>query len=109
VEIAETVASRQEKLLVFTQFKEIIPPLERLLSGAFSRPGLVLHGETAVGKRKEIVKRFQEDEAVPFCILSLAKAGIGRKGPFGLRESLEAISTSPRSPAPRRSGASSRR
>ena len=77
VEIAETVASRQEKLLVFTQFKEIIPPLERLLSGAFSRPGLVLHGETAVGKRKEVVKMFQEEETVPFCILSLKAGGTG--------------------------------
>src|SRR5208283_4077645 len=77
VEIAETVAGRQEKLLVFTQFKEIIPPLERLLTAEFSRPGLVLHGETAVGKRKELVKKFQEDEAVPFFILSLKAGGAG--------------------------------
>ena len=39
-EIGETIASRQEKLLVFTQFKEIIPSLERLLAAAFGRPGL---------------------------------------------------------------------
>ena len=77
VEIAETVASRQEKLLVFTQFKEIIPPLERLLAAAFSSPGLVLHGGTAVGKRKELVKKFQEDETVPFFILSLKAGGAG--------------------------------
>ena len=77
VEIAETVASRQEKLLVFTQFREIIPPLERLLAAAFSRPGLVLHGETAVGKRKDLVKKFQEDETVPFFILSLKAGGTG--------------------------------
>ena len=77
VEIAETVAGRQEKLLVFTQFKEIMPPLERLLTAEFSRPGLVLHGETAVGKRKELVKKFQEDEAVPFFILSLKAGGAG--------------------------------
>ena len=76
-EIAETVASRQEKLLVFTQFKEIIPPLEKLLGRAFGRPGLVLHGETAVGKRKELVKKFQEDERVPFFVLSLKAGGAG--------------------------------
>ncbi len=52
-EIAEIIASRQEKLLVFTQFKEIIPPVEKLLGAAFGRPGLVLHGETPVAKRKE--------------------------------------------------------
>ena len=28
----------------------------------FGRPGLVLHGETAVKKRKDLVRRFQEDE-----------------------------------------------
>ncbi|HEY8065395.1 MAG TPA: DEAD/DEAH box helicase [Methylosinus sp.] len=76
-EIADTVASRQEKLLVFTQFKEIIPPLERLLCGAFGRPGLVLHGGTAVGKRKDLVTKFQEDETIPFFVLSLKAGGSG--------------------------------
>ena len=37
-EIGETIASRQEKLLVFTQFKEIIPSLAHLIhDGSFSR------------------------------------------------------------------------
>jgi non-specific serine/threonine protein kinase len=76
-EIADTVASRQEKLLVFTQFKEIIPPLERLLCGVFGRPGLVLHGATAVGKRKKLVTKFQEDETIPFFVLSLKAGGSG--------------------------------
>jgi len=76
-EIAETVSSRQEKLLAFTQFKEIIPAMEKLLGGAFGRPGLVLHGETAVGKRKELVKKFQEDERIPFFVLSIKAGGAG--------------------------------
>ena len=76
-EIAETIASRQEKLLVFTQFKEIIPALERLLGAAFGRPGLVLHGETPVAKRKELVKKFQEDERTPFFVLSIKAGGAG--------------------------------
>jgi non-specific serine/threonine protein kinase len=76
-EIAETIASRQEKLLVFTQFREIIAPLETVLGRAFGRPGLVLHGGTAVGKRKDIVKKFQEDERVPFFVLSLKAGGAG--------------------------------
>jgi non-specific serine/threonine protein kinase len=76
-EIAETIASRQEKLLVFTQFKEIVAPLERLLAKSFGRPGLVLHGGTPVAKRKDLVKTFQEDEAVPFFVLSLKAGGAG--------------------------------
>jgi non-specific serine/threonine protein kinase len=76
-EIAETLATRQEKLLVFTQFKEIIPALEQALAIAFGRPGLALHGGTAVAKRKDLVKRFQEDERVPFFVLSLKAGGAG--------------------------------
>ena len=76
-EIAETIASRQQKLLVFTQFKEIIAPLEQALGAAFGRPGVVLHGETAVAKRKELVKAFQEDERIPFFVLSLKAGGAG--------------------------------
>jgi non-specific serine/threonine protein kinase len=76
-EIAETIASRQEKLLVFTQFTEIIPPLERLLGNVFGRRGLALHGGTAVAKRKDLVAKFQEDEHTPFFILSIKAGGSG--------------------------------
>ena len=37
----------------------------------------MLHGETEVKKRKELVKRFQEDESVPFFVLSLKAGGSG--------------------------------
>ena len=37
----------------------------------------MLHGETAVGKRKDLVRRFQEDEDVPFFVLSLKAGGTG--------------------------------
>ncbi len=76
-EIGETVASRQEKLLVFTQFKEMIPSVERLLAAAFGRPGLVLHGDTPIAKRRERVKTFQEDERTPFFVLSIKAGGSG--------------------------------
>ena len=77
MEIAETIASRQEKMLVFTQFKEIIEPLGDLLATAFGRAGLALHGDTAVGKRKDLVKAFQDDETIPFFVLSLKAGGSG--------------------------------
>jgi hypothetical protein len=38
--------ARQEKALVFTQFREMTAPLARFLGDAFGRPGLVLSGET---------------------------------------------------------------
>ena len=76
-EIAEVVAGRQEKMLVFTQFREMTDPLARLLSGIFGRPGLVLHGGTPVKDRRDLVRTFQDGEAAPFFILSLKAGGSG--------------------------------
>ncbi|MEO5326982.1 MAG: DEAD/DEAH box helicase [Magnetococcus sp. THC-1_WYH] len=76
-EIAEVIAARQEKVLVFTQFREITAPLATFLGRIFGRPGLVLHGEIAVKKRKALVQAFQEDENVPFFVLSLKAGGSG--------------------------------
>jgi superfamily II DNA or RNA helicase len=76
-EIAEVVAAKQEKMLVFTQFREVTAPLAAFLGQLFGAPGLVLHGETEVKKRKELVRRFQEDEAEKFFVLSLKAGGAG--------------------------------
>ena len=76
-EIAETVAARQEKMLLFTQFREVTAPLAAFLGGVFGRPGLVLHGATRVRERRELVERFQQDETVPFFVLSLKAGGTG--------------------------------
>jgi non-specific serine/threonine protein kinase len=76
-EIAEVIAAKQEKMLVFTQFREVIAPLAAFLGSVFGCPGLVLHGETEVKQRKKIVRRFQEDEGVGFFILSLKAGGAG--------------------------------
>ncbi len=76
-EIAEVVAARQEKMLVFTQFRALTDPLAAFLGMVFGRPGLVLHGDTAVKARKGLVQTFQEDETVPFFVLSLKAGGSG--------------------------------
>jgi superfamily II DNA or RNA helicase len=76
-EIAEVIAAKQEKMLVFTQFREVTAPLAAFLGSVFGGPGLVLHGATEVKKRKELVRRFQEDEAERFFVLSLKAGGAG--------------------------------
>jgi SNF2-related domain/SNF2 Helicase protein/Helicase conserved C-terminal domain len=76
-EIAEVIAARQEKVLVFTQFREATEPIAAFLGSVFGRAGLVLHGGTAVAKRQELVRRFQEDELAPFFVLSLKAGGAG--------------------------------
>ncbi len=75
--ICEELAARQEKALVFTQFREITEPIASFLKTVFGRPGLVLHGGTHVGKRKKIVDEFQNEGGPPFLVLSLKAGGIG--------------------------------
>ena len=76
-EICEELAERQEKVLVFTQFREIIDPLAEHLAAIFGKSGLVLHGATGVRKRHDLVARFQSDDGPPFFILSLKAGGTG--------------------------------
>ncbi|NGX47237.1 MAG: RNA polymerase-associated protein RapA [Chlamydiae bacterium] len=77
IQICEELASRQEKVLIFTQFSAIIEPLAECLSGVFGRSGLILHGKTPVKKRKELVETFQNENGPPFFVLSLKAGGTG--------------------------------
>ena len=77
-EVCQELAERRERTLVFTQFREIIDPLAAHLATIFGgRPGLALHGGTAVGRRRALVDRFQAADGPPFFILSLRAGGTG--------------------------------
>lgn len=76
-EICETIYEKRERVLVFTQFKEITGHLHTFLKTIFEREGLVLHGSTAVGMRKNIVEQFQGSEYIPYMVLSLKAGGVG--------------------------------
>jgi non-specific serine/threonine protein kinase len=76
-ELAEEIAERQEKALVFTQFREITDPLLAFLGEVFRRPGLVLHGGTAVAQRRKLVETFQRDDGPPFFLLTVKAGGSG--------------------------------
>jgi non-specific serine/threonine protein kinase len=76
-EICESIAARQDKVLVFTQFREMTEPLARFLTEVFGRGGPVLHGGTPIQKRQNLVEEFQGDERVPFMVLSLKAGGTG--------------------------------
>jgi len=75
--LCEEIASRQEKLLVFTQFREMTAPLADFLAQQFGQPGLVLHGGTSVKQRQKRVERFQDEAGPPFFVLSLKAGGTG--------------------------------
>jgi len=76
-EICETIYEKRERVLIFTQFKEITEPLAAFLKTVFQHDGLVLHGGTPVAKRKDLVTKFQGHEYVPFMVLSIKAGGVG--------------------------------
>ncbi len=76
-ELAEVIAAKQEKMLVFSQYAEATGPLAAFLGSIFGRDGCVLTGATAVKGRQDLVARFQQDETVPFFVLSLKAGGSG--------------------------------
>ncbi len=76
-EICESIREKQEKILVFTQFREIIPALHDFLSDIFGQEGLILHGQTAIKNRAKLVEAFQQEQGFPFFVLSLKAGGTG--------------------------------
>lgn len=76
-EICETILDKRERVLVFTQFKEMTEPLRAFLEQIFQHKGMVLHGGTPVARRQEIVTEFQGDHYVPFLVLSIKAGGVG--------------------------------
>lgn len=76
-ELVEEIAARQEKVLIFSQYREMTVHLAKYLEEIFGRSGLILHGETAVKRRQELVAEFQRDDGPPFFVLSLKAGGTG--------------------------------
>ncbi len=76
-EICETIYEKRERVLIFTQFREMTEPISDFLSGIFSKQGFVLHGGTPVKRRNEMVEQFNGEHYVPYMVLSLKAGGVG--------------------------------
>jgi non-specific serine/threonine protein kinase len=77
-EICETIRAGRERVLVFTQFREMCDPLSEFLEAQFGRKGLILHGGTPVKKRAGLVETFNDPgEYTPYMVLSLKAGGVG--------------------------------
>lgn len=76
-DLCEVIYEKRERVLVFTQFKEITEILSRFLSSVFHSEGLVLHGSTSIKERNKIVEVFQSDTYIPFIVLSVKAGGTG--------------------------------
>lgn len=75
--LCETISEKRERVLVFTQFKEITPYLDDFLAGVFGRKGFVLHGRTPVKKRNAMVEQFQGEYYIPYMVISVKAGGTG--------------------------------
>lgn len=75
--LCETIYEKRERVLIFTQFKEITEYLNEFLAEIFHAKGYVLHGGTPVAKRNEIVEEFQGERYVPYIVLSVRAGGTG--------------------------------
>lgn len=77
-EICEPIAQNHESVLVFTQYREMTEHLSRFLESIFGAKGFVIHGQTPISKRQEIVDAFNKQETyIPYVVLSLRAAGTG--------------------------------
>ena len=76
-DICETIYEKRERVLIFTQFTEVIPYLDDFLAGIFHSRGLTLHGGTTVKARSRMVEQFQGEDYVPYMILSVKAGGTG--------------------------------
>ncbi|HRI09142.1 MAG TPA: DEAD/DEAH box helicase, partial [Nannocystaceae bacterium] len=76
-EIAATIAERGEKVLVFTQFKEMTGPIAEHLEAVTNRSGAILDGDLPVKRRQEIVEEFQTGGRLSFLVLTFGVGGTG--------------------------------
>ena len=76
-DICQTIYEKRERVLVFTQFKEICPALDDYLCSVFGTRGFVLHGGTPISKRNKMVEEFQSDTYIPYMVISVKAGGTG--------------------------------
>lgn len=77
LDLLEEIHAAQEKVLVFTQFREMGELLQRMLRERDGHEPLFLHGGVARARRDQMVERFQVDRAERVFLLSLKAGGTG--------------------------------
>ena len=75
--ILEEVLTKEDRMLIFSQFTEMGALLKQYVQERFGVQTLFLHGGTRPKKRTEMVERFQSENGPPVFILSLKAGGTG--------------------------------
>lgn len=77
LDLLDNIHANHEKVLVFTQFREMGSLLSRWIAERNGREPLFLHGGVSRIKRDQMVEKFQNDRTERVFILSLKAGGTG--------------------------------
>ncbi|GAB3897807.1 DEAD/DEAH box helicase [Spirosoma agri] len=75
--LLENIYASSEKVLIFTQYREMGELLQQFIQQAFGTQPLFLHGGTSRSERDEMVEQFQRNRSDHTFILSLKAGGTG--------------------------------
>lgn len=76
-DICETIAENRERVLVFTQFREMVPYIDAFLQEVFGQKGFTIDGTVKPKKRSEIVEKFQSERYYPYVVITVKAGGTG--------------------------------
>ena len=77
LDMLESILDSGEKVLIFTQFREMGELLQGFINERFGEEVMFLHGGCNIKQRQEMVDRFQNNRADKIFLLSLKAAGTG--------------------------------
>ena len=77
LDMLESILDSGEKVLIFTQFREMGELLQGFINDRFGEETMFLHGGCNIKRRQEMVDRFQNNRADKIFLLSLKAAGTG--------------------------------
>ncbi len=77
MELLDELYEQGEKVLIFTQFREMGTLLQQFISETYHRPPLFLHGGSSRKQRDQMVEDFQQQPEINTMILSLKAGGTG--------------------------------
>jgi len=77
LDMLETIIDNGEKVLIFTQFREMGDLLQQFINERFGEEAMFLHGGCNIKQRQEMVDRFQNNRVDKIFLLSLKAAGTG--------------------------------
>ncbi|MEG0517799.1 MAG: SNF2-related protein [Bacteroidales bacterium] len=77
LDLVENIVDSNEKVLIFTQFREMGELLKKLIAERTGSEPMFYHGGSSLKEREDMVHRFQNSRSDKVFILSLKAAGTG--------------------------------